>query len=184
MRPAHGLRRAILDYSAANDLVIVSAGSDLGELPASGRGPTRPSALPLRSAGRLVGRAGSPVGGEPAGSARRAESGRGDNHRARSDAGQCPGEPERFLHRTIGDPGCRRLLGLAARGLASAPAGSGPRVAHLAHPSPSPDMHHIGLRVINISLFAFIREQRVSRRAQPLPPGQDPDRVTESTRSP
>lgn len=46
--------RAILDYAAANDLVIVSADSDFGELLAASRGATRPSAVLLRSADLLT----------------------------------------------------------------------------------------------------------------------------------
>ena len=46
--------RAILDYAAANALVIVSADSDFGELLAAARGATRPSVVLLRSADRLT----------------------------------------------------------------------------------------------------------------------------------
>lgn len=46
--------RSILDYAAANGLVIVSADSDFGELLAASRGATRPSAVLLRSADRLT----------------------------------------------------------------------------------------------------------------------------------
>ena len=46
--------RAILDYAAANALVIVSADSDFGELLAVSRGATRPSVVLLRSADRLI----------------------------------------------------------------------------------------------------------------------------------
>jgi predicted nuclease of predicted toxin-antitoxin system len=46
--------RAILDYAAANALVIVSADSDFGELLAAARGATRPSVVLLRSADRLM----------------------------------------------------------------------------------------------------------------------------------
>ena len=46
--------RAILDYAAANALVIVSADSDFGELLAASRGATRPSVVLLRSADRLT----------------------------------------------------------------------------------------------------------------------------------
>ena len=46
--------RSILDYAAANDLVIVSADSDFGELLASTRGATRPSVILLRSADRFT----------------------------------------------------------------------------------------------------------------------------------
>jgi predicted nuclease of predicted toxin-antitoxin system len=46
--------RSILDYPAANDLVIVSADSDFGEMLAASRGATRPSVVPLRSADRLT----------------------------------------------------------------------------------------------------------------------------------
>lgn len=46
--------RAILDYAAANGLVIVSADSDFGELLAASRGATRPSVVLLRSADRLT----------------------------------------------------------------------------------------------------------------------------------
>jgi predicted nuclease of predicted toxin-antitoxin system len=46
--------RAILDYAAANALVIVSAHSDFGELLAAARGATRPSVVLLRSADRLT----------------------------------------------------------------------------------------------------------------------------------
>jgi predicted nuclease of predicted toxin-antitoxin system len=45
--------RDILDYAAANALVIVSADSDFGELLAASRGATRPSVVLLRSADRL-----------------------------------------------------------------------------------------------------------------------------------
>ena len=44
---------SILDYAAANALVIVSADSDFGELLAAARGATRPSVVLLRSADRL-----------------------------------------------------------------------------------------------------------------------------------
>jgi predicted nuclease of predicted toxin-antitoxin system len=40
--------RGILDYAAANALVIVSADSDFGELLAAARGATRPSVVLLR----------------------------------------------------------------------------------------------------------------------------------------
>jgi predicted nuclease of predicted toxin-antitoxin system len=46
--------RSILDYAAANALVIVSADSDFGELLAASRGATRPSVVLLRSADRLT----------------------------------------------------------------------------------------------------------------------------------
>ena len=46
--------RSILDYAAANDLVIVSADSDFGEMLAARRGATRPSVVLLRSADRLT----------------------------------------------------------------------------------------------------------------------------------
>jgi predicted nuclease of predicted toxin-antitoxin system len=46
--------RTILDYAAANALVIVSADSDFGELLAASRGATRPSVVLLRSADRLT----------------------------------------------------------------------------------------------------------------------------------
>jgi len=46
--------KAILDYAAANALVIVSADSDFGELLAASRGATRPSVVLLRSADRLT----------------------------------------------------------------------------------------------------------------------------------
>jgi predicted nuclease of predicted toxin-antitoxin system len=46
--------RVILDYAAANTLVIVSADSDFGELLAAARGATRPSVVLLRSADRLT----------------------------------------------------------------------------------------------------------------------------------
>jgi predicted nuclease of predicted toxin-antitoxin system len=45
--------RSILEYAAANALVIVSADSDFGELLAASRGSTRPSVVLLRSADRL-----------------------------------------------------------------------------------------------------------------------------------
>jgi predicted nuclease of predicted toxin-antitoxin system len=45
--------KAILDYAAANGLVIVSADTDFGELLALSRGSVRPSAVLLRSADRL-----------------------------------------------------------------------------------------------------------------------------------
>lgn len=45
---------AILDYAAANELVIVSADSDFGELMATSRGAARPSVVLLRSADRLT----------------------------------------------------------------------------------------------------------------------------------
>jgi predicted nuclease of predicted toxin-antitoxin system len=45
--------RGILDYAAANALVIVSADSDFGELLAASRGATGPSVVLLRSADRL-----------------------------------------------------------------------------------------------------------------------------------
>lgn len=46
--------QAILDYAAANGLVIVSADTDFGELLALSRGAVRPSAVLLRSADRLT----------------------------------------------------------------------------------------------------------------------------------
>jgi predicted nuclease of predicted toxin-antitoxin system len=46
--------RSILDYAAANGLVIVSADTDFGELLAASRGATRPSVVLLRSADRLT----------------------------------------------------------------------------------------------------------------------------------
>jgi predicted nuclease of predicted toxin-antitoxin system len=46
--------RAILDYAAANGLVIISADSDFGELLAVSRGAVRPSVVLLRSADRLT----------------------------------------------------------------------------------------------------------------------------------
>jgi predicted nuclease of predicted toxin-antitoxin system len=46
--------RSILDYAAANALVIVSADSDFGELLATRHGATRPSVVLLRSADRLT----------------------------------------------------------------------------------------------------------------------------------
>jgi predicted nuclease of predicted toxin-antitoxin system len=46
--------RSILDYAAANALVIVSADTDFGELLAAGRGATRPSVVLLRSADRRL----------------------------------------------------------------------------------------------------------------------------------
>jgi predicted nuclease of predicted toxin-antitoxin system len=46
--------RSILDYAAANNLVIVSADSDFGEMLAARRGATRPSVVLLRSADRLT----------------------------------------------------------------------------------------------------------------------------------
>jgi predicted nuclease of predicted toxin-antitoxin system len=45
---------SILEYAAANALVIVSADSDFGELLAAARGATRPSVVLLRSADRLT----------------------------------------------------------------------------------------------------------------------------------
>jgi predicted nuclease of predicted toxin-antitoxin system len=45
--------KAILDYAAANGLVIVSADTDFGELLALSRGSVRPSAVLPRSADRL-----------------------------------------------------------------------------------------------------------------------------------
>jgi predicted nuclease of predicted toxin-antitoxin system len=46
--------RSILDYAAANNLVIVPADSDFGEMLAARRGATRPSVVLLRSADRLT----------------------------------------------------------------------------------------------------------------------------------
>jgi predicted nuclease of predicted toxin-antitoxin system len=46
--------RSILDYAAANAMVIVSADSDFGELLAASRGATRPSVVLLRSADRFT----------------------------------------------------------------------------------------------------------------------------------
>lgn len=46
--------RSILDYAAANDLVIVSADSDFSDMLAASRGATRPSVVLLRSADRLT----------------------------------------------------------------------------------------------------------------------------------
>jgi predicted nuclease of predicted toxin-antitoxin system len=45
---------AILAYAAANELVIVSADTDFGELLAISRGSVRPSVVLLRSADRLT----------------------------------------------------------------------------------------------------------------------------------
>jgi len=45
--------QAILDYAAVNELVIVSADTDFGELLAVTRGAVRPSVVLLRSADRL-----------------------------------------------------------------------------------------------------------------------------------
>jgi predicted nuclease of predicted toxin-antitoxin system len=45
---------AILAYAAANELVIVSADTDFGELLAVSRGSVRPSVVLLRSADRLT----------------------------------------------------------------------------------------------------------------------------------
>ena len=44
----------ILDYAAENELVIVSADTDFGDLLALSRGAVRPSAVLLRSADRLT----------------------------------------------------------------------------------------------------------------------------------
>lgn len=46
--------KAILDYAAVHDPVIVSADSDFGELLAVGPGAIRPSVVLLRSADRLT----------------------------------------------------------------------------------------------------------------------------------
>jgi predicted nuclease of predicted toxin-antitoxin system len=46
--------QSILDHAKANDLTIVSADSDFGELLATSRGATRPSVVLLRSADRLT----------------------------------------------------------------------------------------------------------------------------------
>lgn len=46
--------QATLAYAAANDLVIISADSDFGELLAVSRGAVRPSVVLLRSADRLT----------------------------------------------------------------------------------------------------------------------------------
>lgn len=46
--------QAILDYAAANGLVIVSADTDFGELLAVSRGAVRPSVILLRSADHLT----------------------------------------------------------------------------------------------------------------------------------
>jgi predicted nuclease of predicted toxin-antitoxin system len=46
--------QAILDYAAANGLVIISADSDFGELLAVSRAAVRPSVVLLRSADRLT----------------------------------------------------------------------------------------------------------------------------------
>lgn len=46
--------QAILNYSAANGLVIISADSDFGELLAASRGAVRPSVVLLRSADRFA----------------------------------------------------------------------------------------------------------------------------------
>lgn len=46
--------QAILAYAAANELVIISADSDFGELLAVSRGAVRPSVVLLRSADRLT----------------------------------------------------------------------------------------------------------------------------------
>ncbi len=46
--------QAILDYAAGNELVIVSADTDFGELLAVSRGAVRPSVVLLRSADRLT----------------------------------------------------------------------------------------------------------------------------------
>jgi predicted nuclease of predicted toxin-antitoxin system len=45
---------AILAYAAANELVIVSADTDFGELLATSRGAVRPSVVLLRSADHLT----------------------------------------------------------------------------------------------------------------------------------
>jgi hypothetical protein len=78
--------RSILDYAAANALVIVSADSDFGEL--AGRQP-RGNATFGRSSPvcgpAYTGRAGSPAGGKPASGSRRPGSGCGRNHRAGPD---------------------------------------------------------------------------------------------------
>jgi predicted nuclease of predicted toxin-antitoxin system len=46
--------QAILAYAAANELVIISADSDFGELLAVSRGAVRPSVVLLRSADHLT----------------------------------------------------------------------------------------------------------------------------------
>jgi predicted nuclease of predicted toxin-antitoxin system len=46
--------QVILDYAAANGLVIISADTDFGELLALSRGAVRPSVVLLRSADRLT----------------------------------------------------------------------------------------------------------------------------------
>jgi predicted nuclease of predicted toxin-antitoxin system len=54
----HGLLtspdKVILEYAVANDMVIISADSDFGELLAASPGATRPSVVLLRSADRLA----------------------------------------------------------------------------------------------------------------------------------
>jgi predicted nuclease of predicted toxin-antitoxin system len=59
--------RSILDYPAANDLVIVSADSDFGEMLAASRGATRPSVVgrapPVRGPA-YVGQPGRPARGQ------------------------------------------------------------------------------------------------------------------------
>jgi predicted nuclease of predicted toxin-antitoxin system len=46
--------QAILDYAAANELVIISADTDFGELLAISRGAVRPSVVLLRSADHIT----------------------------------------------------------------------------------------------------------------------------------
>jgi predicted nuclease of predicted toxin-antitoxin system len=53
-RATYGTDRSILDYAAANALVIVSADCDFGEMLGASRGATRPSVVLLRSADRLT----------------------------------------------------------------------------------------------------------------------------------
>ncbi len=52
--PLTATDQAILDYAAANGLVIISADSDFGELLAVSRGAVSPSVVLLRSADRLT----------------------------------------------------------------------------------------------------------------------------------
>jgi hypothetical protein len=78
--------RSILDYAAANALVIVSADSDFGELLAASRGANAAFGRSPSVCGPAdPGRAGSPADGKPACGSGGPGSGRGRDHRAGPD---------------------------------------------------------------------------------------------------
>ena len=91
--------RCILDYAAANDLVIVSADSDRGEMLAASRGATRRSVVLLRSADRLTSdeQAALPAT-NPASRSKRPRIGCDRNDRARADACAAAADRSRRLN--------------------------------------------------------------------------------------